>query len=284
MFSSHTTFIGIDPTAGQRPFAYVAIDHDLRLLALGQGSIDEVLAFVAGQRQAYVAVASPRRPNLGVINRPEVREQLNPQPRPGRWTNFRLAEYLLRQHNISCPKTAAREEDCPGWMRMGFNLFARMERLGYCPYPAQTQPAQVQSNALQDSPARAQLDLGLNVIQAAPLQSLEVYPHACFCALLGLTPFPKNTLEGRIQRQLALHEQDMHIPDPMRLFEEITRHRLLQGQLPLTDLYSPGELDAMVAAYTAWKAAIQPDEVTLLGDPQEGQVVLPVKEMQRQYV
>ena len=110
-----------------------------------------------------------------------------------------------------------------------------------------------------------------------------MYPHACFCALLRLTPFSKNTLEGRIQRQLVLHEQDTHIPDPMRVFEEITRHRLLQGQLPLPDLYSPSELDAMVAAYTAWKAATQPGEVTLLGNPQEGQVVLPVKEMQRQY-
>jgi hypothetical protein len=307
MFSSHTTFIGIDPTAGQRPFAYVAVDQDLRLLALGLGSMDEVLAFVAGQRQAIVAVAAPRRPNQGVINRPEVRAQLNPPPRPGRWTNFRLAEYLLRQHSISCPKTAALEQDCPGWMRMGFALYARLESLGYHPYPSQItlaghepaqagnepahaepEPAQAehepaQAGSLRAKAGQAQLELGLKVTQAAPLQWLEVYPHACFTALLGLTPFPKYTLEGRIQRQLALHEQEMHIPDPMRLFEEITRHRLLQGQLPLQDLYSPGELDALVAAFTAWKAGSQPGEVTLLGDAQEGQVVLPVKELKRQY-
>jgi hypothetical protein len=286
MFSSHTTFIGIDPTAGQRPFAYVALDQELRLLALSLGSMDDVLAFVAGQHHAYVAVAAPRRPNLGAINRPEVRQQLNPPPRPGRWTNFRVAEYLLRQHNISCPKTAAREEDCPGWMRMGFALYDRLESLSYSPYPAQetrSQTAGLQSTGLQEQPAQAQLGLGLKVSQAAYLQWLEVYPHACFCALLGVTPFPKHTLEGRIQRQLALHEQDLHIPDPMRLFEEITRHRLLQGQLPLQDLYSPGELDALVAAFTAWKAANQPDEVTMLGDPQEGQMVLPVKDLKHQY-
>jgi hypothetical protein len=286
MFSSHTTFIGIDPTAGQRPFAYVAVDQDLRLLALGLGSMDEVLAFVAGQRHAFVAVAAPRRPNQGVINRPEVREQLNPPPRPGRWTNFRLAEYLLRQHSISCPKTAKLEDDCPGWMRMGFAFYTRLESLGYCPYPSllsqeETEPDQIAS--LRAQAGEAQLELGLKVTQAAPLQWLEVYPHACFTALLGVTPFSKYTLEGRIQRQLALYEQDMHIPDPMRLFEEITRHRLLQGQLPLQDLYSPGELDALVAAFTAWKAASQPGEVTVLGDPQEGQVVLPVKELKRQY-
>ena len=255
MFFTHTTFLGIDPTAGLRPFSYAALDNELHLLALGQGSMEEVLAFVAGQRQAMVAVSAPRRPNLGLMERPEVREQLSPPPRPGRWVNFRLAEYQLRQHNVSCPKTASSERDCPKWMRVGFSLFRRLEGLGYRATPA----------------------------DGAPLQSLEVYPHACFCALLGLTPFPKTTLEGRIQRQLVLHEQDLHIPDPMRLFEEITRHRLLQGVLPLQDLYSPGELDALVAAYTAWMAVNHPDQVTTLGDPDEGQVVLPVAELKRHY-
>jgi predicted RNase H-like nuclease len=166
-------------------------------------------------------------------------------------------------------------------MRMGFALYARLDSLGYYAFP--TQATQDQPAEARTSDSQAQFELGLKVTQAAPLQSLEVYPHASFCALLGLTPFPKYTLEGRIQRQLALHEQEMHIPDPMRLFEEITRYRLLQGQLPLQDLYSPGELDALVAAFTAWKAANQPGEVTLIGDSQEGQVVLPVKELKRQY-
>ncbi len=255
MFFTHTTFIGIDPTAGQKPFSYAALDNDLHLLALGQGSMDEVLAFVAGQRQAYVAVCAPRRPNLGVMERSEVREKLTPAPRPGRWVNFRLCEYLLRQHNISCPKTAAREQECPNWMQSGFSLYRRLDGLGYCPYPGSD------SN----------------------LQSLEIYPHACFTALLGQMPFPKYTLEGRIQRQLVLQEHDLHVPDPMRLFEEITRHRFLQGILPLEDLYSPSELDALVAAFTAWHAAAHPDQVTLLGDLQEGQIIIPVSELKRRY-
>src|SRR3990170_3933431 len=103
MFSTNNSFIGIDPTAGQRPFTYAAIDHELHLLAIGQGDMDEVLAFVAGQRYALVAVSAPRRPNQGAMERPEVRERLSPRPRPGRWTNFRLVEYLLRQHNITIP-------------------------------------------------------------------------------------------------------------------------------------------------------------------------------------
>ncbi len=255
MLFNHTTFIGVDPTAGQRPFVYAALDHDLRLLALGQGSLEDILAFLAGQREAFVGVNGPRRPNQGVMEQPEVRARLSPQPRPGRWLNFRMAEYQMRQHNISCPKTASQAKDCPNWMRMTFSLYERMESFGFCPFPA----------------------------PEAPLQWLEVYPHACFTALLEMTPFPKHTLEGRIQRQLILYEKELRIPDPMRLFEEITRHRLLQGKLPLEDLYSPGELDALAAAYTAWAAALHPDQVSLLGDPQEGQVSIPVSDLKLKY-
>lgn len=255
MLFSNTTFIGIDPTAGQRPFAYAALDHELCLLALGHGDIDEILAFVAGQRAARVGVCAPRRPNQGVMERAQVRENLSPPPRPGRWTGFRLAEYQLRQRNIRAPQTPADEDHCPNWMRMGFMLFRRLNKLDYQDYPA----------------------------EAAARQSLEVYPHACFAVLLGQNPFQKHSLEGRIQRQLVLYEQGLEIPDPMRFFEEITRHRLLQGILPLEGLYPAEELDALAAAYTAWTTAMQPDKVTLVGDKQEGRIVLPVSELKKSY-
>jgi hypothetical protein len=255
MFSANTTFIGIDPTAGQRPFTYAALDSNLNLLALGKGSLDDVLAFSAGQRRAYAAVCAPQRPNQGVMDQDEVRQSLSPVPRPGRWKNLRMAEYLLRQYNLLIPQTPADDSRCPGWMKMGFSLYRRLEALGYCPFPS----------------------------PEAELQYLEVYPHAAFAALLGLTPFPKNTLEGRIQRQLVLHDQEMDIPDPMRLFEEITRYRLLQGRLPLEELYSQEELDALVAAYTAWLAAAHPEKTTCLGHPEEGQIVLPVAGLKPRY-
>jgi hypothetical protein len=140
-------------------------------------------------------------------------------------------------------------------MRMGFSLHQKLENSGYCPYPG----------------------------GEADLQRLEVYPHACYTALLGTPPFPKYSLEGRIQRQLVLREQEVPVPDPMRLFEEITRHKLLQGRLPLDDLYSAAELDALIAAYTAWAAANRPTEITLLGHPEEGQMVLPVPELKPRY-
>jgi hypothetical protein len=255
MLFTNTTFIGIDPTAGKKPFAYVALDRNLRLLALGQGEIDEVLAFVAGQREATVAVCAPRRPNQGVMKKPEVRENLSPPPRPGRWTNFRLAEYIIRQHNIHIPQTASQAEKCPRWMQMGFTLYQRLASLGYQTYPT---------------------DDGKH-------QSLEVYPHASYTVLLGVPPFHKHSLEGRLQRQLIMHESNVNVADPIRLFEEITRHRLLQGILLDDDLCSPGELDAMVAAYTAWLAKTDPDQVISIGNPEEGQITLPINALKQHY-
>jgi hypothetical protein len=255
MFFTNTTFLGIDPTAGRKPFSYAALDSNRRLLALGQGSLEEVLAFTAGQNQALAAVCAPRRPNQGLMERQAVRERLSPPPKPGRWINFRLAEYQMRQHHISTYKTPLAEQDCPTWMQMGFHLYHRLEVQGYQPYPK----------------------------EGETLQWLEVYPHACYCVLLGQAPLPKNTFEGRIQRQLALYQEKLDIPDPMRLFEEITRHRLLQGILPLDLLYTPGELDALVAAYTAWLAGTHPERTTRLGDPEESLVILPAAELKRRY-
>ena len=224
-------------------------------MALGQGEMEEVLAFVAGQRQAFVAVCAPSQPGQGVMARSEVRERLVPPPRPGRWSNFRVAEYMLRQHNITCPRTPAREAECPTWQRMGFTLYRRLESFGYRSFPS----------------------------DGTLLQWLEVYPHASFCTLLGLSPFSKNTLEGRIQRQLVLYNLHMHITDPMDFFEEITAHRLLQGILPLKGVYTPSELDALVAGYTAWLIANHPEQTSTLGHPEEGQIILPVAELKQKY-
>lgn len=255
MLFSDATFIGIDPTAGDKPFIYAALDFDSRLLALGQGTIDDVLAFCAGQRHAAVAVCGPRQPNQGVMANPEARQRLSPSPHPGRWENFRLAEYLLRQRNISIPQTPADEDSCPRWMQMAFRLHRRLADLGYQAYPH----------------------------PSAERQSMEIYPFASYAVLLEILPLPKNSLEGRLQRQLILYQQEIDLPDPMGIFEEITRFRLLKGILPLEKVYSPGELDALVAAYTALLAVTQPGKVTLLGDPGEGQVVLPAAELKAQY-
>lgn len=255
MLFHRTSFIGVDPTAGQRPFVYAVLDHERKLLALAEGDLEAVLAFIGGQQEAYVAVSAPRQPNVGLIAREEIRATLSPRPRSGRWMDARLADYQMRQHNIKIPPTPAERSDCPGWMQMGFEVYDRLAGLGYRRYPA---------------------DEGRK-------QMLEVYPHASYCVWLERVPHPKRSLEGRLQRQLALFELGVDVPDPMRFFEEITRHRLLKGVLPLEFLYTASELDALAGAMTAWVAANNPEQVTLLGDPREGQVVVPAEELADQY-
>jgi len=255
MLLTQTTYIGIDPTAGQKPFTYAALDESLKLLAMGQGEMNEVLAFLGGQRAAFACVCSPSHPANGVLERPEIRQQLNPPPRPGRWQGFRLSEYQMRQHNIHCPKTGSDPANSPNWIGTGFKLYQRMESIGYRAYPQED----------------------------TELQWLESYPHAAYTALLEVLPFAKDTFEGRIQRQLILYENKLRLSDPMVVFEEITRHRLLQGILPTEDLYATAELDALVAAYTAWLVANHPERTSSLGHPDEGLIILPVSELKKRY-
>ena len=255
MLFNDNTFIGIDPNAGKRPMAYAALDRDLRLLALDEGNIDEITAFVGGQQAAFVGITSPRKANQGLMKREEIRESLKPVPRPGRWLGYRVAEYQLRQHKIHVMRTCSEESKCPKWMQTGFDLYRRLKSMGYHDYPSDDTPSQI----------------------------LEVYPHAVYTTLLGLSPFSKTSLEGRLQRQLILHNQGLEIPDPMRFFEEITRYRIMNGMLPLEGLYTTPQLDALASAFTAWVAATSPEEITILGHPEEGLIVLPVAELNPRY-
>lgn len=93
----------------------------------------------------------------------------------------------------------------------------------------------------------------------------DVNPQDCYRAFRP-DLFPKRTLEGRIQRALILYEEGVQIPDPMDLFEEITRHKLLQGLLPDDIIYSIKQLDALIAAYVSWLVVNRPHKVITRGD------------------
>ncbi|OGN93714.1 MAG: hypothetical protein A2Y88_10880 [Chloroflexi bacterium RBG_13_48_10] len=82
---------------------------------------------------------------------------------------------------------------------------------------------------------------------------------------------------------MVLHNLKIDLPDPMDLVKGITPQLLLEGALPLDRLYNQGELDALVAAYTAWQAANHPKQITALGEASEGVVFLPVAELKRHY-
>ncbi len=255
MFIKDTVFIGIDPSCGEDSLTYAVLDKDLHILALSQQKLNTVSAFIGGQKSAVVGVNAPRRLNQGLMKQDAVRDKLKPPPTQGRYNGFRVAEYLLFQRNIRIPRTPSKISDCPGWMKVGFKLYRNLEEMGFMDYPVKD---------------KVQL-------------FLEVYPHGAYAVLLERIPFLKKTLEGRLQRQLLLHSLSVAVPDPMGIFEEITRYKILQGELPLEGLHSVEELEALMAAYLAWKAATKPDEVSLLGDPRDGQIVLPSKSLKPKY-
>jgi hypothetical protein len=88
----------------------------------------------------------------------------------------------------------------------------------------------------------------------------------CFRALSGHRLFPRRSLEGRLQRSAILYEHGLQITDPIDIFEEFTRYKLIQGILPLENIYSSKELDALAGAYLAWMAVNRPGQLVLKGE------------------
>ena len=255
MLFDETLFIGIDPSGGRKPFTYAALDQHGKLAALKDGEAEDVLAFIAGQPGAIVAVNAPPRPNNGLVRQDKMAQNLPPLGISGRSLDMRLAEHQLRERGINVAMTPSRKEFCANWVQAGFDFYRRIESLGFMPYP---------------SPDVSH-------------QWLETHPHAIFCALLGQAPLAKPTLEGRQQRQLVLYEQGLGMRDPMEFFEEITRHKLLKGILPLEQIYTAEELDAIAAAYMAYVAGRHPECIGKVGDASEGQIFLPVLELKAKY-
>jgi predicted RNase H-like nuclease len=112
---------------------------------------------------------------------------------------------------------------------------------------------------------------------------IEVHPHACYAVLLGRRPFLKQTLEGRLQRQLVLYLQGLDLLNPLQVLEEITRHHLLTGELPLQGLHDHDELDALAAAFTAHQVAMKPERISQWGDREEGLITVPTPDLKDFY-
>lgn len=252
MLITDSVFVGIDPTSAHKSFTYAALDKGLNLIALSDGELDDVMAFVGGHASAIVAVNAPAGLNRGLVR--DKKKELFKSLKT-RALGFRVAELDLRERGIPISGTPATVSACPAWVQAGFTLYRKLEKMGFKKYPADQSPHQV----------------------------LETQPHAAFCVMAGVVPQSKPSLEGKIQRQLLLYEAGLRIKDPMDFFEEITRHKMLKGTWPLDMLYQPEQLDALVAAYTAWYATHRPDDISAVGDRKEGMIVLPEKNLKEKY-
>lgn len=250
-------FVGINPASGRRPMRYAALDSDLRIVALDQGDLEQVLAFVAGAETSVVAVNAPQSLSKGLMQRPEVRLQYNLPPAGQRWRDWRVCEFELRRRNIRLHNSPSRKKTAPAWLKAGFKVFRRLGEMGYPPL---------------DSERRGDLPW-----------MIETQPHAGYTALLGHRPFYRGSMEGCLQRQLVLYVEGLDVANPMHALEEITRHHLLSGELPLETLYDPEILDALLAAYTGYLTAVSPEKSTQVGMPSEGLITLASGELKPFY-
>ncbi len=240
-------FVGIELQHAWRLFTYAALDSNLKLLALRQGRLPEVVAYLAEGEAVIAAISAPRQPNRGRMQRDEIRSALF-APLPGNHSvDLRQVEFELLARGLPAPRTPANAATCPAWMRRGFRLVQELKDIGYA----------------QFSPSEARRQL------------IETSPEAVFTSLLGHPPFPSKSMEGRIQRQLVLWDNRLPVRDPMVFFEEVTRHKLLRGIMPDQDILPVAKLNALAAAYTAFLAAAHPERVSRYGEPEEGEVYLP---------
>ena len=219
----------------------------------------EVLHSAGRLRKAYVYAALDADRELLAIgqgDQDEVLAYLGGQaaavaaicaPRSLKTGPARQGEAQLAADGFPLEATPGTLKGCPRWMREGFDLFRRLDAFGYAPFP---------------NPEADRL-------------SLETRADAVFWQVLGgKLPLP-DSLEGRLQRQLILADQGLPVPDAMEFFMEITRFKLVQGELPLENIHTTEELSALAAALVAWLAGCEPERIDLLGDPAGGQIALP---------
>jgi hypothetical protein len=239
MSDQFSSFIGVEVCPDRsRPFTFAVIDQERIIRSIGSGELQDVFAFLAGQENALAAINAPMPTRKIPVNAAEG------QPR-----RTRTAETELINRGVSFEHTPNALKRCPRWMRLGFQLYEELGKLGYEVYP-------------QANTAR---------------QFFECQGEAAYWNLLGHEPLKKDSLEGNIQRQLVLGICGLPVPDAMLFFEEITRHRILHNRLPLEELYSGAELNTLAAAYCAWLAGNQPERLESVGQADEGLIHLPAQ-------
>lgn len=104
-------------------------------------------------------------------------------------------------------------------------------------------------------------------------QWFETDAQDCYREWIGQNPLPRRILEGRLQRALILYEHGLRIEDPMDIFEEVTRFKLIHGTFRLENVYSSKELDALVVAHLAWMCVNRPEWIVT-----KDELVLPTRE------
>ena len=250
---SNWIFAGVDCSAGARRLTVAVLSHRLEVKYIRELSMEDAVEELSGFGAISVAVGGPLRPNPSSASA----ESLSGGARRGKTVWAREPEAEIRRRGISIRRSPAVDEAAPAAMRAIFQLARELSKRGFT----------------EGATARE-----------SPRFLLETRPAACAAVLLGRLPFGRATLEGRIQRQLLLIREKVALPDPMDSLEEMTAHHLLSGRLSLRGILKREELDALLTAFTAWRAVCLPETVTWLGRDSDGWVCLPVKQLLDKYI
>ena len=251
---SNRMYAGVDLSAGRRGVTVALLSGRLDVRSLQRRTPEAAAEELASCGEVTAAFGGPLHP---VRMETESAAPIGQALREGNRPRARAADAQLSRRGIPVRRVPPVASAAPAWMRSAFGLAHALTERGFA---------------------------GGKEAQAAPRALLETHPGACAAVLLGRLPFGRRTLEGRIQRQLLLIREQAALPDPMQAFEEMTAHHILSGQSAPESVLRPDELDALLAAYTAWRAFTDPESVAWLGDDAGGWICLPVREMLEKYI
>jgi len=253
--SNTTAFIGIDPTNGMRSMTCAVLTSDLRVQTLTTAPAEVLLHDILAQAESAICgINGPSGPNRALLTEPAYRERVGLDPARTNYSNYRVCEYELRRRGIFVSYTPPGEDRVPAAVQDVWQVYERLRGMGYT-----------------------------GIGRPGSRHLFETNAQAIYTVLINGHPYSKTSLEGQLQRQLILHEQGIRIPDPIYTLQEWTRHRLLTGTVNMQDVLSPGQLDALAAAYTAYVIANDPERIVEVGDESEGQIVLPVARLAEAY-
>ncbi len=252
--NSNRIFAGVFPSPDAGNVTVAALTSRREVQYLRGLSVESAAAEISNFGEISVAIGGPLRVPPAIAADESASRG---SARRGKPERPRTAEAEIRRRGIPIRRLPTEEGAAPASVRALFQLARELSGRAF-----------LEGEAARESP---------RFLMEAP-------PAACAAVLLGRIPFPRTALEGRIQRQLLLTRERVSLPDPMEALEEMTAHHLLSGRLPLRGICAPEEVDALLAAFTAWRAFCQPETVTWLGRDADGWICLPAKPLLEKYI
>jgi len=251
MFYQQEIFIGVDTAGGKQPYLLAVINRTGELLALSQCRLEEVIKYTSSD-VVLMAVNAPRslptafeQPELSGLrdwqnNLGEIQESF--LPTPVFTAGLRSGEAEMKRRKVRFSPTSMDADKSSARVRNGLRLYRQLDNL-------------------------------IEFTEKGKV--IEVCSSAVYSQLIDGRLLAATSYEGRIQRQLALIQEGFRLRDPMGFYEEVTRRKLLTGNLEDIMLYSPLQLDCLAAACMARMADLEPLRVEYIGDDADGWIAIP---------